>query len=344
MNASSEHDRADQRLEAGVADAPHEQGRHGHAQARRWHHPPHVVPPHVLVQRDDRTDVPGHQQRQHVAGRLARPEQQREYHDVKESDAGEAGLAETHAERGGCGKEPLEWREVGHAGGVGGCDTSIIMPWPIVVGTVRGPVSCRVDRTKRGTMRALTIATTLTLGITTTLAVAVPAQQHDHGAAPGRLGAVHFATSCAPAVQKDFDRGIALLHSFWFSAAIESFNSVLKTDPQCVMAQWGIAMSWWGNPFAGFRSPQAMKTALTALDAAKASGAGTDREKAYLAAVDLLFRDAATVDQRTHDPSRTKRRWRRWPAAMPTMSRRESSTRWPWLRPRCRRTRPMRTS
>ena len=148
-------------------------------------------------------------------------------------------------------------------------------------------------------MRALTIATTLALGITTTLAVAVLAQQHDHGSAPGRLGAVHFATSCAPAVQKDFDRGIALLHSFWFSAAIESFNRVLEADPQCVMAQWGIAMSWWGNPFAGFRSPQAVKTALTALDAAKATGAGTDREKAYLAAVDLLFRDAATCDQRT---------------------------------------------
>jgi hypothetical protein len=148
-------------------------------------------------------------------------------------------------------------------------------------------------------MRALTIATTLTLGLTTTFAGTAPAPQHDHRAAPGRLGTVQFATSCAPAVQKDFDRGVALLHSFWFSAAIESFNSVLETDPRCVMAQWGIAMSWWGNPFAGFRSPQALKTGLAALEAAKASGAGTDREKAYVAAVDLLFRDAATVDQRT---------------------------------------------
>jgi len=148
-------------------------------------------------------------------------------------------------------------------------------------------------------MRALTIATALTLGITTTLPADPSAQQHDHGAAPGRLGAVHFATSCAPAVRRDFDRGIAMLHSFWFSAAIESFSSVLETDPRCVMAQWGIAMSWWGNPFAGFRSPQALQAGLTALDAAKAAGAGTEREQAYLAAVDLLFRDAATVDQRT---------------------------------------------
>ena len=91
-----------------------------------------------------------------------------------------------------------------------------------------------------------------------------------------RLGAVHFETSCAPAVQKDFDRGVALLHSFWFSAAIRSFNTVLKADPACAMAHWGIAMSWWGNPFAGFRSPQALKAGLAAIDAAKASGAGTD--------------------------------------------------------------------
>jgi hypothetical protein len=123
--------------------------------------------------------------------------------------------------------------------------------------------------------------------------------QHDHGAASGRLGAVHLTTSCAPAVQKEFDRGVALLHSFWFSAAIDAFTTVLKSDPRCVMAHWGIAMSWWGNPFGGFRSPQALQAGLAATAAGKASGAGTDREKAYLAAVELLFRDATTLDQRT---------------------------------------------
>ncbi|MBA2306483.1 MAG: hypothetical protein H0W08_28170 [Acidobacteria bacterium] len=125
-----------------------------------------------------------------------------------------------------------------------------------------------------------------------------PPGQHDHGTPSGRLGTVHVDTSCAPAVQKEFDRGLALLHSFWFSAAIESFTTVLKGDPRCVMAHWGIAMSWWGNPFAGFRSPAALNAGLLAIDAAKASGAGTDREKAYVAAVELLFRDASTVDQR----------------------------------------------
>ena len=50
-----------------------------------------------------------------------------------------------------------------------------------------------------------------------------------------------------------------MLHSFWFSAAIDTFNAVLKADPTCTMAYWGIAMSWWGNPFGGFRSPQALQ-------------------------------------------------------------------------------------
>lgn len=123
--------------------------------------------------------------------------------------------------------------------------------------------------------------------------------QHDHGGTPGRLGAVHMATSCTPAVQKDFDRGVALLHSFWFSAAIQSFNTVLKGDPRCVMAYWGIAMSAWSNPFANFRSAEALKKGLAAVEAAEATGAGTAREKAYVAAVGTLFRDAATVDQRS---------------------------------------------
>src|SRR5262245_689081 len=124
------------------------------------------------------------------------------------------------------------------------------------------------------------------------------AQEHEHGAPAGRLGKVHFDTTCAPTVQADFDRGVAQLHSFWFSAAIDSFNTVLKTDPRCAIAYWGIAMSWWSNPFGGFRTPAALKAGLAATDAAKASGAGSEREQAYVAAVDRLYRDADTLDQR----------------------------------------------
>jgi tetratricopeptide (TPR) repeat protein len=130
-------------------------------------------------------------------------------------------------------------------------------------------------------------------------AVFVAAQaQHDHGNPTGQLGTVHFTTSCSKAVTSEFDRGVALLHSFWFSAAIDAFNGVLKNDPSCAMANWGIAMSWWGNPFGGFRSPQALQSGLAAVEKAKAAPPKTDRERAYIAAVEVLFKDAATVPQR----------------------------------------------
>ena len=151
--------------------------------------------------------------------------------------------------------------------------------------------------------------TRLWLAVVVTLAVAasavaqttppsVDAHDHAHGAA-GQLGRVHFETSCAPAVAAEFDRGLALMHSFWFSAAIDAFSKVLAADPTCAMAHWGIAMSWWSNPFGTTRSPQALKAGLAATDAAKALPGGTSRERAYLAAVDVLYRDAATRDQRS---------------------------------------------
>jgi hypothetical protein len=131
--------------------------------------------------------------------------------------------------------------------------------------------------------------------------------QHDHGSPTGRLGTVHFANSCSTAVAKEFDRGVALLHSFWFSAAIEAFNGVIKSDPTCAMAHWGIAMSWWGNPFGGFRSPQALQSGLAAVDKGKAAGAKTERERGYIGAVEALFTDAGTIPQRTRTLEYEKR-------------------------------------
>src|SRR5271169_1782878 len=76
------------------------------------------------------------------------------------------------------------------------------------------------------------------------------AQEHQHASASEKLGTVHLATSCTPAAQVLFDRAVALLHSFQFSHAIDGFNSALKADSSCAMAGWGIALSYWSNPFA----------------------------------------------------------------------------------------------
>jgi hypothetical protein len=119
------------------------------------------------------------------------------------------------------------------------------------------------------------------------------------GAAPERLGTVHFATSCDPAVQVEFDRAMALLHSFWVKDSIEGFTAVQQRDPGCAIALWGIAMSLQQNPLIA-QEPNGKTTqdALAALDKAKAIGAKTARERDYIAAIDLIYRDADKTDFR----------------------------------------------
>lgn len=140
----------------------------------------------------------------------------------------------------------------------------------------------------------LVLAPALALGQTETVH-----QQHEHGAKPPeRLGTVEFETSCDPAVRADFNRAVALLHSFWWSAAVDGFNRVLAKDPSCTIADWGIALSRWGNPFAASRNDVAMKEAADAVRAGSAKPPKTARERDYLAAVGQLYTDYATVDQR----------------------------------------------
>src|SRR3977135_4513908 len=86
-------------------------------------------------------------------------------------------------------------------------------------------------------------------GFLLTLAPSCLAEQHQHGKSE-KLGTVHFATSCNEVAQKEFNRAVALLHSFQFSRAIEGFNVALEQDTTCGIAYWGIALSDWSNPFA----------------------------------------------------------------------------------------------
>jgi hypothetical protein len=133
--------------------------------------------------------------------------------------------------------------------------------------------------------------------------LAVPAvagaQEHQHGAQPAeRLGKVHFETSCAASVRADFDRAVALLHSFWYGAAIAAFEDVAKKDPACAMAHWGAALGIWGNPLGGTRTPATLERGRAAVEKAKATPAKTERERGYVAAVDALYAGEATQPQR----------------------------------------------
>jgi len=136
------------------------------------------------------------------------------------------------------------------------------------------------------------------------LAAAVPgwAQGDDHSQhkapAGSQVGTVTFETSCNPAVKDAFNHAVAELHSFWFAEARGGFEGVLKTDPACAIAYWGIALTHWGNPFAGLRSPQAIAAGKAAIDKAQATGSPTPRERSYIDAVAGLFSSADPATQR----------------------------------------------
>ena len=121
---------------------------------------------------------------------------------------------------------------------------------------------------------------------------------HDH-AALERLGSVHFVTSCNREAQPRFDHAVALMHSFQFGRAIEGFHSVLAVDPGCAIAYWGIALSSWSNPFAGFKSPAQLAQGLQAVQQGRAAAAKTKRERAYIEAVAQLYTDTRQRDQAT---------------------------------------------
>jgi hypothetical protein len=143
------------------------------------------------------------------------------------------------------------------------------------------------------------IRTKLTVAVLLTLIVpSARAQEHQHGNG-AKLGTVHFATSCNEAAQPEFNRAVALLHSFQFSHAIEGFNRVLGEDATCGIAYWGIALSDWSNPFApGMKDQTQLQAGRVSADRGKSAGAKTDRERAYIAAVGKLYCDYQTTSQR----------------------------------------------
>src|SRR5712671_5979026 len=76
-------------------------------------------------------------------------------------------------------------------------------------------------------------------------------QPHQHTLAKDELGSVHFQTSCSRNVTDDFNRAVALLHSFQYEQADSAFSNISAADPQCAMAHWGVAMAsyhgLWGT-------------------------------------------------------------------------------------------------
>src|SRR6202163_1596971 len=122
-------------------------------------------------------------------------------------------------------------------------------------------------------------------------------EQHKHEMGE-KLGHVNFIVSCNSTAQQQFNRAVALLHSFWYEEAARAFVEVTRTDPKCGMGYWGIAMSSyhpvWSPPVAA-----ELQNGSAAVQKGILAGARTQREKDYIAAIGAFYKDSEKLDHRT---------------------------------------------
>jgi hypothetical protein len=114
-----------------------------------------------------------------------------------------------------------------------------------------------------------------------------------------RLGEVNFPLSCSPAAQVQFNRAVALLHSFFFPETVKAFTAIVEKEPSCAMAYWGIAISQRPNPLVGPFPGDVLKVGWEAVEKARAATQKTERESAWIEALAAFYQDYATVPQRT---------------------------------------------
>lgn len=134
----------------------------------------------------------------------------------------------------------------------------------------------------------------IVLSTATALVAASTALAQDEG----KLGTVHFATSCNAEAQKAFDRGMLFQHSFWYRASQMTFADVLKKDPECGIAYWGLALSLLWNPHS-VPPPKNLVEGSAAIAKGRIVGSKTQRERDYLEALAAMYADHEKLDHRT---------------------------------------------
>ncbi|HEX9112522.1 MAG TPA: hypothetical protein VF845_13665 [Terriglobales bacterium] len=120
------------------------------------------------------------------------------------------------------------------------------------------------------------------------LSPALADEGHEHGPAGGKLGTVKFPTSCDQSVQKDFERAVAMLHSFWYDESEKAFSAIAAKDPECAMAYWGVAMSLH-HPLWAPASAAVLEKGTTAVTKARAAKKQTTRERGYIDAIARVY-------------------------------------------------------
>jgi hypothetical protein len=119
---------------------------------------------------------------------------------------------------------------------------------------------------------------------------------HHEDLSASQLGTVVFPVSCDPSVQKPFERGIALLHSFWYEEAEKQFQRIAESDPHCAMAHWGIAMSLWHQLWNQPDDRVIQRGMDEVHEARTTDGRTTPREKAYIAAIAAFYSDSKKLN------------------------------------------------
>lgn len=128
---------------------------------------------------------------------------------------------------------------------------------------------------------------------------------HAHGVTG--LGKVNFPNSCSPAVQEKLQSGVAMLHSFYYSATKRTFEEVAQQDPGCAIAAWGYASILMSNPLAGTgASPKDAADAQTVIEKGRSMGAKTQRERDYLEAVAAYYENFSGRSERERQLARAK--------------------------------------
>lgn len=116
---------------------------------------------------------------------------------------------------------------------------------------------------------------------------------------PEVLGAVQFPVSCTPEAQKHFTRASALLYSYYWVEIEKALTQVLQADPNCGMAYWAGAVAKMDNPFAAPPTPKQLSEGWLIIQKGKTVGAKTERERDYIDAIQVFYKDYDKLDHRT---------------------------------------------
>ena len=113
------------------------------------------------------------------------------------------------------------------------------------------------------------------------------------------FGEVSFSLSCRYDLRETFDLGLTLIHSFEYAEAEKAFVSILDKDSECLMAYWGAAMSILNHPLSFKQNPKSLKRGEELLKVAKTLTPNNEKEKDYIDAVSIYFKDWQNLDTQT---------------------------------------------